>query len=78
MRKELGDDQVRVTVRLPRRLYDALLAVQRARYGGELEPRVGSLLRHALRHYVACPDRFREEEAERAAALYLPTDRHQP
>jgi len=76
MRKELGDAQVRVTVRLPRRLYDALVAMQRARYGGGLQPRVGVLLRHALRHYVACPDRFREQETERAAAWSLPTDHH--
>jgi hypothetical protein len=68
MRKELGDEQVRITVRLPRRLYDALLAVQRARYGGGLEPRVGVLLRHAIRHYVACPDRFRKEEADRGSS----------
>ena len=33
MRKELGDDQVRVTVRLPRGLYDDLLAVGRERFG---------------------------------------------
>ena len=64
MRKELGEDQIRVTVRLPHRLYDALMAVQRARYGEGLQPRVGALLRHAIRHYVACPDRFRDEEAE--------------
>jgi hypothetical protein len=67
MRKELGEDQIRVTVRLPHRLYDALMAVQRARYGEGLQPRVGPLLRHAIRHYVACPGRFREEDGVRGA-----------
>jgi len=75
MRKELGDDQVRITVRMSREMYQALRTVARERWGWG-SPGAGALIRDALRHYVACPDRFREADAERAARLFLPTDHH--
>ena len=50
MRKVLGDTSVRVTVRLPKSLLDA---IQRDHLGvGE---GVSDVFRAALRHYIACP-----------------------
>ena len=60
MRKECGDDQVRITVRLPSDLYHAILAARRTRvhWGNSLS----DIVRHALQHARACPERGRMEE----------------
>ena len=60
MRKEFGDDQVRITVRLPPGLYHAILAARRTRvhWGNSLS----DIVRHALQHALACPERGRMEE----------------
>jgi hypothetical protein len=39
MRKELGDDQVRITVRMSREMYQALRTVARERWGWGSDPR---------------------------------------
>jgi hypothetical protein len=60
MRNECGDDQVRITVRLPAALYHAILAARRTRvhWGNSLS----DIVRHALQHALACPERGRMEE----------------
>ena len=60
MRKECGDDQVRITVRLPSGLYHANLAARRTRvhWGNSLS----DIVRHVLQHALACPERGRMEE----------------
>ena len=67
MRKILGDDPVRVTVRLPRSLVDEL---RRAGLGGS------PAVRDALRHYLDCPRlqparRAKRAEQERLRAMPL-------
>ena len=60
MRKEFGDDQVRITVRLPSGLYHAILAARRTRvhWGNSLS----DIVRNALQHALECPERGRMEE----------------
>ena len=60
MRKEFGDDQVRITVRLPSALYHAILAARRTRvhWGNSLS----DIVRNALQHALECPERDRMEE----------------
>jgi hypothetical protein len=67
MRKELGDEQVRVTVRLPQALYDDLVGRHRIyRYTGT--GYISDMVRRAVRHYLACPD-LQRAEAEAKTAL---------
>jgi metal-responsive CopG/Arc/MetJ family transcriptional regulator len=67
MRKELGDEQVRVTVRLPQALYDDLVGSHRLyRYTGTGS--ISDMVRRAVRHYLACPD-LQRAEAETKTAL---------
>jgi len=63
MRKRVSEDHVRLTIRLPRALYDAMHATVRKRFpqGGQTDSR---LIRAALRHYIACPDGNQQLEAE--------------
>jgi hypothetical protein len=51
----LGEEQVRVTVRLPKALYDDLVTLgRRRRYAGY--SMLGEVIRRALEHYVECPE----------------------
>ena len=52
--KELGDEQVRVTVRLPQGLYDAVRATRRQRWGWGAR-NISLIIRDALQHYLTCP-----------------------
>jgi len=73
MRKELGEEPIRVTVRLPRTLYDDLVGPQRRYYSTGLGS-ISAVIRKALLHFLACPDLHRAEadasavEEARAAA----------
>jgi hypothetical protein len=67
MRKELGEAQVRVTVRLPQALYDELVGSHR-RYRYTSTGYFSDVCRKALLHYLACPD-LQRAEAEAKAAL---------
>ena len=64
MRKEFGDDQVRITVRLPSGLYHAILAARRTRvhWGNSLS----DIVRYALQHALECSERDRMEEEKYA------------
>src|SRR5438067_960806 len=54
--REEGVDQVRLTVRLPRGLYDALeAAAERSHYTREA-PELARFVREALIHYLSCPN----------------------
>ena len=55
----LGTDQVRVTVRLPRTLYARLeaFAAGRSSLRWSDDTRVADVVRDALDHYLACPQR---------------------
>ena len=67
MRKSGSEDHVRLTLRLPRALYDALHATVRQRFpqwGQTERPADSRLIRAALRHYIACPDGNQQLEAE--------------
>src|SRR5262245_16014077 len=68
MRKEFGDDQVRITVRLPSALYHAILAARRTRvhWGNSLS----DIVRNALQHALECPERDRLGEKPQEAPLY--------
>ena len=63
MRKRESEDHVRLTIRLPRPLYDAMHATVRKRFPqwGQTDSR---LIRAALRHYIACPDGNQQLDAE--------------
>jgi hypothetical protein len=63
MRKDLGDDPVRVTIRLPKALHDAPILGQRDR--PTLGSGISDIVRNALRHCLACPEQHRADEAER-------------
>jgi|SRR5262249_26003998 len=65
-RKELSNDQVRITVRLPAALYDSLMDGRRFRHTGSNY--LSHIVRKALEHTLVCPERLREEEEARAAA----------
>jgi hypothetical protein len=67
MRKELGDEQVRVTVRLPQALYEDLVGPHRRyRYTGT--GYLSDMVRRAVSHYLTCPD-LQRAEAEVKTAL---------
>jgi hypothetical protein len=57
----IGADGVRVTVRLPKDLHEALVPLVPGRG-------LGWLIRKALTHYLACPERVRAD-AETEATL---------
>jgi hypothetical protein len=63
MRKRGSEEHVRLTIRLPRALYDAMHATVRQRFPqwGHTDSR---LIRAVLRHYIACPDGNQQLEAE--------------
>jgi hypothetical protein len=66
MRKELGDEQIRVTVRLPQALYDELVGPGRQyRHTGSRS--VSDMCRRAIVHYLQCPDLQRTEAEAREA-----------
>jgi hypothetical protein len=77
MRKELGDEQVRVTARLPQPLYDELCALMRTRYGWRGSGHISLVIRYALLHYLACPERSAAAD-EHAAYMDWLAARHQP
>jgi hypothetical protein len=74
MRKELGDDQVRVTTRLPRALYAELEAIGREHWTVR---GTSELIRHALLHYLDCPDRHLAAVEREAYKQWL-IDHHLP
>jgi hypothetical protein len=55
--KELGDEQVRVTVRLPQGLYDAVRATRRQRWGWGAW-NISLIIRDALQHYLTLQHRL--------------------
>jgi len=64
---QLSDDQIRVTVRLPRALYDELAGISRHyrhTQGGPLS----ALVRKAIIHFLSCPELQQAEAAARAEA----------
>jgi hypothetical protein len=61
MRKELGDDQIRITVRLPRQLYEDFQAEIRQLWGWG-GPGISYPLRCALQHFLACPERWQHTD----------------
>jgi hypothetical protein len=75
MRKELGDDQLQVTTRLPRALYDELEAVGREELWTVRG--ISELIRHALLHYLDCPERPLAAVEREAYQQWL-TDHHLP
>jgi hypothetical protein len=77
MPKELGDDHIRVTVRLPQPLYDELCAIRRARYGWG-SGNIGTLIRYALLHYLDCPERLRPEDEHDAYMQWLAAHQQPP
>jgi len=64
MRKECGDDQVRITVRLPAALYHAILAARRTRV--HWDNSLSDIVRKALQHALECSERDRMEEEKYA------------
>ena len=52
-----GTDHIRLTVRLPRELYDALEAVAEQEHYTRETPELARTVRTALEHYLACPHR---------------------
>ena len=70
MRKALGDEQIRVTVRLPMELYAAVVGPQR-RYPETGSSHVSTMVRKALLHYLACPAIQQAEQAAAAQQLTL-------
>lgn len=52
---EEGVDHVRLTVRIPRGLYDALEAVAEREHYTREAPELARTVRTALEHYLACP-----------------------
>jgi hypothetical protein len=58
----LGEEQVRVTVRLPKALYDNLATLSRRRFYGRYLM-LGEVIRRALTHYVECPEGLSKESA---------------
>src|SRR5262245_47872453 len=65
MRKEFGDDQVRITVRLPQHLYAALVSNDRHTWK---EATLSRRVRTALEHLLTCPVRLQDEAEAQAAA----------
>ena len=63
-RKELGDDPVRITVRLPADLYAAVLPTRRRRFRWEGD--ISAVVRHALEHMLECPEHDALEHAKMA------------
>jgi hypothetical protein len=63
--KSLPDDQIRVTVRLPQTLVDALTGPTR-RYRQTSPGHLSAAVRQALHHYLACPE-LQQAEAEAQA-----------
>jgi hypothetical protein len=72
--QELGDDQVRVTTRLPRALYAELEAIGREHWTVR---GTSELIRHALLHYLDCPDRHLATIEREAYKQWL-IDHHLP
>jgi hypothetical protein len=55
MPKELSDDQVRITVRLPAALYEDLVGPGR-RYYHTGKGALSCMVRRAIQHFLDCPD----------------------
>jgi hypothetical protein len=66
MPKELSDDQVRITVRLPAALYEDLVGPGR-RYYHTGKGALSCMVRRAIQHFLDCPDLQRAEADARAA-----------
>jgi hypothetical protein len=71
MRKELTDEQVRVTARLPKPLYDALCAQIRTRYRWHNDGRISLFIRYALQHYLTCPTLIAAKDEDEAYQAWL-------
>jgi hypothetical protein len=62
---ELGDDAVRVTVRVPRALYTAYTAKVRALFHAAGIPSLSAAIRLALTHWLECHEQQRIEAGAR-------------
>ena len=60
---EEGVGHIRLTVRIPKELYDALEAVAEREHYTKEAPELARTVRNALEHYLACPQRRQTENA---------------